>query len=78
MSANRPIVLFALIGLLWTAWAQATPKIQTWTAQSGSRVYFVPTEGLPMVDVRVVFDAGSARDGSQFGLATLTSALLDT
>lgn len=31
-----------------------------------------------MADVRVVFDAGSARDDSQFGVAALTSALLDS
>jgi zinc protease len=31
-----------------------------------------------MVDVRVVFNAGSARDGEKKGLAALTAALLDT
>jgi len=31
-----------------------------------------------MVDIQVAFDAGSARDEYQFGLAALTSALLDT
>ena len=31
-----------------------------------------------MVDIQVVFDAGSARDGQQFGLAALTADLLDT
>lgn len=77
MSAKR-LILIAFIGLLWNCYALATPKIQTWTTTGGSHVFFVPTEGLPMVDVRVVFDAGSARDGSQFGLATLTSGLLDT
>jgi len=77
MSAKR-LILIAFIGLLWNSYALATPKIQTWTTTGGSHVFFVPTEGLPMVDVRVVFDAGSSRDGSQFGLATLTSGLLDT
>jgi len=70
--------LLVLISSAWTAGALAGPKIQTWTAANGSRVFFVPTEGLPLVDVRVVFDAGSARDGAQHGLATLTAALLDT
>src|SRR3990167_6058931 len=32
---------------------------------------------LPKLDVEWVADAGSARDGKQFGLATLTSAMLD-
>ncbi|MFM8333697.1 MAG: M16 family metallopeptidase [Candidatus Methylumidiphilus sp.] len=76
MYANK--LLIGLLALLWAICAQAGPKIQTWNAANGARVYFVPTEGLPMVDVRVVFDAGSARDGAQFGLATLTAGLLDT
>jgi len=56
-------------------WAAA--KIDHWQTKHGSQVYFVHTEGLPMVDIRVTFDAGSARDGDQFGLAALTAALLD-
>ena len=31
---------------------------------------FVAAPELPMVDVRVVFNAGSARDGDKFGLAS--------
>ncbi|MCX7094930.1 MAG: pitrilysin family protein [Methylobacter sp.] len=58
--------------------AQAAAKIEHWQTPQGSRVYYVHTEGLPMVDIQVAFDAGSARDGSQFGLSALTSALLDT
>ena len=50
--------------------------IQTWKTSNGARVYFVPANGLPMVDVRVVFDAGSARDGKQFGVSQLTNSLL--
>jgi zinc protease len=64
--------------VVWAACVQAGPKIQNWEQPNGARVYFVPTEGLPMVDIRVVFDAGSARDGAKYGLATLTAGLLDT
>jgi zinc protease len=78
MYVNRRIYLLAVALMLWAACAQATPQIQNWVAKNGSRVYFVATEGLPLVDIRVVLDAGSARDGDQFGLATLTSSLLDT
>ena len=73
----RFITLFLML-FAWVGVASATPKIQTWTSAQGSRVYFVPTEGLPLVDIRVEFDAGSARDGEQYGLATLTAGLLDT
>ncbi|MCK0537024.1 M16 family metallopeptidase [Alcanivorax quisquiliarum] len=51
--------------------------IQRWQTDAGSRVLFVRTEQLPMLDVRLVFDAGSARDGEHAGLASLTNAMLD-
>lgn len=56
--------------------AFAAPDIQHWTTANGARVYFVQADELPMLDVRVVFDAGSARDGNQPGLAMLTNGLL--
>jgi zinc protease len=58
--------------------AHAVPEIQHWTNDRGSRVFFARTEGLPLVDIRVLFDAGSARDEQQFGLASLTAGMLDT
>lgn len=72
---------FKLIGMLFlllahSAWASV--KIEHWQTSHGGRVYFVNTPALPMVDIRVTFDAGSARDGAQFGLAALTSAMLET
>lgn len=69
-----------LVIVLWFAWSSvhAAPVIQHWTTPQGGQVYFVHTEGLPLVDVRVVFAAGSARDGAQQGIAALTSAVLDT
>lgn len=50
--------------------------IETWDTQNGARVLFVAARELPMVDVRVVFDAGSARDGDSPGLARLTNLML--
>ena len=55
----------------------ALPEIQHWETDRGARVYFMAASQLPIVDVRVVFDAGSARDGSLPGLAKLTNALLE-
>lgn len=54
-----------------------TLNIQHWALSNGARVYFVQAPQLPMLDVQVIFDAGSARDGTQFGLASLTNGLLD-
>lgn len=67
------LVLFLLAQLAW-----AGVDIQHWQTSQGARVYFVQTPSLPMADIRITFDAGSARDDAQFGLAALTSALLDT
>ncbi|MFM8341325.1 MAG: M16 family metallopeptidase, partial [Methylomonas sp.] len=72
---------FKLIGLLFLLITQsgwAAVKIEHWQTIQGGRVYFVNTPALPMVDIRVTFDAGSARDDAQFGLAALTSAMLET
>jgi zinc protease len=62
--------------LLTAVTVQAMPDIQTWQSPSGARVLFVAAPELPMVDVRVVFDAGSARDGDRSGLASMTAAML--
>ncbi len=67
-----------LVLLSFSTLTSAAAKIEHWQTPQGSRVYYVHTEGLPMVDIQVVFDAGSANDGQQFGLASLTAGLLDT
>lgn len=72
------LYLFSFILLIIGQTANATAKIEHWQTSQGSRVYYVHTEGLPLVDVHVLFDAGSARDGEQYGLAALTAGLLDT
>ena len=50
--------------------------IQSWQTKNHARVLFVQAPQLPMVDVRIVFDAGSARDNDVPGLASLTNAML--
>lgn len=50
--------------------------IERWHTDQGSTVLFIHSPGLPMLDVRLVFDAGSARDGDTPGLASLTSSLI--
>jgi zinc protease len=70
--------LGALLGLMMAAvpCAWAGPEIQHWQTDNGAQVYFVHAGDLPMVDVRVVFHAGSARDGGKAGLARLTNQTL--
>jgi len=62
--------------LLASVAVNATPQIQTWQTENGAKVLFVPAKEIPMLDVRIVFDAGSARDAGISGLAVLTNGLL--
>ena len=69
-----PLVLLLVV---FAPFAQAAPKIEHWTTANGLRVYYVPAPELPMMDLRLVFDAGSARDGTKSGLAMLANGMLD-
>lgn len=51
--------------------------IESWRTPKGAKVMFVASPEIPMLDVRVVFNAGSARDGDTPGLAFLTNAMLN-
>jgi zinc protease len=51
--------------------------IQHWKTNNGAQVFFVEAHEIPMVDASIMFDAGSARDGNQFGLAFFTSLMLN-
>ena len=61
-----------LIGGPASAWAMN--PIQYWRTDNGARVYFYPAHELPMVNIEVGFDAGSARDPvDKAGLAHLVN-----
>jgi zinc protease len=64
-----------IVGLFSTA-LFASPDIEHWTTKNGARVYYVHAPELPMVDMRIVFDAGAARDKDNPGLSILTNGLL--
>ena len=70
-------IFAVIIGLFIIVSAQASPKIEHWQTSNGARVYFVAAPELAMVDLEVVFDAGSARDGDISGTALLTNAMLN-
>ena len=78
MCINARVLLLAMAALLlFSSIAQAAPPIQYWTLANGTRVYFVESHELPMVQLRVVFDAGAARESpGKEGLARLTASLL--
>ena len=50
--------------------------IKEWKTKNGARVLYVYAPALPMVDIQVVFDAGSIHNGNQPGLAKLTNSML--
>lgn len=80
--------IFLIFSCLITASSLATTSatlphigklpIQTWTTPQGLRVLFVRSPALPLLDLRLVFSAGSNLDQDQWGLAHLTNAALIT
>ncbi|MES9945796.1 MAG: pitrilysin family protein [Candidatus Thiodiazotropha sp.] len=68
--------IFFYTFLLLGGWVSAAPQIQTWQTANGVKVLFVAAPEIEMVDVRIVFDAGSARDGDKQGVTSFTSNLL--
>lgn len=66
------IALACVSGLAWGG-----PKIEHWTLDNGVRVYFVRATELPLVQLRIVFDAASSRDPAQKpGVAAMTNSML--
>jgi len=84
MMLTKHLYRSCLVGLTWLVAtlislnAVAGLTIQSWQTQSGSKVLFVENDQLPMLDIEVNFDAGSARDGDVWGLASMTATLLGT
>ncbi|MDX1694477.1 MAG: pitrilysin family protein [Ketobacteraceae bacterium] len=52
-------------------------NIQSWNTTGGAKVLFVESHEVPMLDIRLVFNAGSARDGDQPGTALFVNAMLN-
>jgi len=55
---------------------QAAPDIKHWTSKKGAQVYYAHAPGLPIVDLQISFNAGSARDAKLSGLSSLTNHML--
>ena len=65
-----------IVSFFYSSAAVAAARIEQWATSQGAKVFYVQTQGLPLVDIQVTFDAGSARDGEQHGIAALTADLL--
>ena len=68
--------LFVFSLCLFSMNVQAAPKIEHWVSDQGAQVYYAHAPGLPIVDIEIVYNAGSARDGQKSGLASLTNHML--
>ena len=76
MKTIRITLLIGLFPILFSPALCALPQIQHWQTANGARVYFAEATELPIVDIRISFEAGSARDGAQLGLASLTNEMM--
>lgn len=74
---NRLLTII-LLCCFSSSYAKPVLNIQRWQTDNHIPVYFVASQSVPMLDVNVMFHAGSAYDGKQAGLAALTNGLLDT
>ncbi len=68
--------ILACLVMLLMAGQVAAMEVQSWQTKGGARVMYVHAPQLPMVNLRVMLDAGSARDGDLPGQARLLNELL--
>lgn len=75
MKQFKKLILVLSLLLPAISWAgSATPL--TFKTNNGVSVYLVRRHRIPMVDIAVVFAAGSVRDGDQWGVANLAQNLM--
>ena len=75
MTAIKTVASAVLLGL--SGLVQAALPIQHWTQPSGAGVWLVESPTVPMVDVRIEFDAGGRRDpAAQAGLAGVSTGMM--
>ncbi len=74
--------IFALLLTLFIPYAKgASPqtllKIEHWYTQNGVPVYFVAKKHIPIIDIGLLFHAGSSQDNASPGIAQFTAQMLD-
>jgi len=75
MYISRLFTAFVLL-CLSTA-SHAVLEIQHWQTSQGTRVYFVENHDLPIIDLKINFNAGSAYDDqNKLGVASVTRYLM--
>lgn len=75
--SRRCASLAGLLAVWVSSFSLAGLPIQSWQTERGTRVVLVESHDLPLLDISVMFDAGSRRDAAdKAGLAGLTAHLL--
>lgn len=69
--------LFLLSSILPFALQANNFKTERWQTANGARVIFYQAKEVPMLNIDLAFTAGSAYDGQQFGIAALTTNLMN-
>lgn len=75
IKSSLTVLFFGLTALIFSQHALAAVEIKQWQTSQGSKVMYVHAPELPMLDIQISFDAGSARDGDKWGLAGLTTSI---
>jgi zinc protease len=70
----KPVLL--LLMLFFLAGQASAIEVQSWQTRGGARVMYVHAPQLPMLNLQLMFDAGSSRDGALPGQARLLNELL--
>ncbi len=66
-----------IAGITQAETSHAILKIEHWSTKNGVPVYFVAKNEIPIIDIGVLFHAGSAQDYNSPGIAQFTAQMLD-
>lgn len=69
--------IYLLIIMIIPNITQANIEILEYETKNGIKVLYSQSENIPMIDIKITFDAGSNRDATLKGLSMITHNLLD-
>lgn len=71
------LLLSTIISIAKAETSQTILNIEHWSTKNGIPVYFVAKTQVPIIDIGVLFHAGSSQDNSTPGIAQFTAQMLD-
>ena len=75
---NKTIkTIYFLIIMTQANLTQADVEISKYVTKNGVEILYTKSENIPMIDIKITFDAGSNKDRELKGLSMLTHSLLD-